>query len=475
VEKGTRSVSSVGVRRRPVVVGADDPSVTARAGLSLVAEVDRVLGVTEAFESSVGWLKARRRGLGIGEVLTSMAESMLADGDFMCDLDHLRADRAGAPLRAVPEAPAASTFALAAGRLDDRAVAGIERGMGTLIGRWFQAMPSRRRSQLVACRPTIDLDGTDVEVYGSKKERVAWNHEGRRVGRPHPATWAEAGVILAGDLGSGADDPRPAAAGLIARAVTNLPAGLGRPRVRADAGYFDAKVAAGALAAGADYAIAAKRNRAAWRAVAALDEDAWEDCVGMRGAQAAVCGYVPGGWPEGTRTVVRRVRLEPDQVRADPRSRRRRTIRADQLALALAGETTDIYAYSFICTNLDGTAEAIEYWFRERAWIEERHRDSKLGYALVHLPSGSWRVNQAWMWSAYLATNLSAFTQTLGRVDHDGVRAHAKRARRQLFCLPARVVSHARRVVVRFAAGSTDAAFATAWENLRALPTAPAG
>ena len=290
-------------------------------------------------------------------------------------------------------------------------MAGIERGLGMLIGRWFQAMPSRRRSQLVACRPTIDLDGTDVEVYRSKKERVAWNHEGRRVGRPHPATWAEAGVVLAGDLGSGADDPRPVAAGLIARAVTNLPAGLGRPRVRADAGYFDAKVAAGALAAGADYAIAAKRNRAAWRALAALDEGAWEDCVGMRGAQAAVCGYMPAGWPEGTRTVVRRVRLEPDQVRADPRSRRRRTIRADQLALALAGETTDIYAYSLIRTNLDGTAEAIEYWFRERAWIEERHRDSKLGYALVHLPSGSWRVNQAWMWSAYLATNLSAFTQ----------------------------------------------------------------
>jgi len=100
---------------------------------------------------------------------------------------------------------------------------------------------------------------------------------------------------------------------------------------------------------------------------------------------------------------------------------------------------------------------------------------SKLGYALVHLPSGSWRVNQAWMWSAYLATNLSAFTQTLGRVDIDGVRAHAKRARRELFCLPARVVSHARRVIVRFAAGRTDAAFATAWENLRELPTAPAG
>ncbi len=468
-------MTRVEAAKRRVVVGDDDASVTARAGLSLVAEVDRVLGVAEAFETSVGWLKARRRGLGIAEVLLSMAESMLADGDFMCDLDHLRADRAGGALRAVPDTPATSTFVLAASRLDDGGVAAIEAAMGTLISRWFVAMPARRRDQLVTCRPSIDLDGTDIETYGRKKQRVAWNHEGRRVGRAHPATWAEAGVVLAGDLGSGADDPRPAAPDLIARAVANLPEGLGRPRVRCDAGYFDAKVAHGALAAGADYAIAAKRNTAAWRSLASVPEEAWEDCFDMPGGQAAWVDYAPGGWPEGTRTVVRRVRVDPDEVRSDPRSRRRRTIRPDQLALALTGQASDVYAYSFICTNLDGTAEMIEYWFRERAWIEERHKDSKLGYSLIHLPSGKFRVNQAWMWSAYLATNLSAFVQTLGQVDTDSVRAHAKRARRELFCLPARVLSHARRIVVRFAAGVAEVAFRTAWDNLRALPTAPAG
>jgi hypothetical protein len=83
-----------------VVIGDDDRSVTGRAGLSLVAEVDRVLGVAEAFETSVGWLKALRRRLGTGEVLLSAAEPMLAEGDFTCDLDRLRADRAGGALRA---------------------------------------------------------------------------------------------------------------------------------------------------------------------------------------------------------------------------------------------------------------------------------------------------------------------------------------------------------------------------------------
>ncbi len=49
-------------------------------------------------------------------------------------------------------------------------------------------------------RPTIDLDPTDVEVYGTKKEGVAFNHQGQRFGRPHPAIWAEAGVVPAADL-----------------------------------------------------------------------------------------------------------------------------------------------------------------------------------------------------------------------------------------------------------------------------------
>ncbi len=47
-------------------------------------------------------------------------------------------------------------------------------------------------------------------------------------------------------------------------------------------------------------------------------------------------------------------------------------------------------------------------------------------------------------------------------------------SRRELFCLPARLLSHGRPLVVRFAAGGADAAFSTEWEDLRVLPTAPA-
>ena len=465
-------MKTIAKRRPPVTVGRDDPSLTPTAGLVLVAEVDRILGVTSAIDAYVGSIKARRQGLSAGELVLSMAETILAGGDFMIDLDNVaRADEAAAALRAVADPPASTTFIALAKRFDGVAIGDLGSAMGVLVRRAFAALPAARRAALESQRPTIDLDPTDVEVYGSKKEGVAYNYAGQRTGRPHPVVWAEAGMVVAAELGSGIDDPRPQAPSLIARAVAALPEGLGRPRVRADSGFFDKAVAEAALANGCDFAIAVKRNKAVWRAARTVAAQAWQPASGMAGAEVAECPYIPGGWPEGTRTIVRRVRLNADQVRADPRSRRRRTIDPEQLALVLGGGADHVYAYSFIVTNLDGDPVEIEAWFRERAQVEERIKDSKCGLALRHLPSGYEAVNTVWMWSALLALNLSAWVQGLGGVDGDG-RSHAKRVRRELICIPARVVHHARRVVLRLSPAHRRGPFLSAWANLGALPSA---
>ena len=460
-------------KRRPVVViGHDDPSLTPAAGVVLVAEVDRILGVASTIDSYVGSIKARRQGLSAGELVLSMAETILAGGDFMIDLDNqARADGAGAALRAVPSPPASTTFIALAKRFDDVTIGDLGCAMGVLVRRAFAALPEPRRVALASLRPTIDLDPTDIEVYGSKKQGVAYNYAGQRAGRAHPVVWAEAAMVVAADLGSGRDDPRPQAPSLIARAAAALPEGLGRPRVRADAGFFDRAVAEAAIVNGCDFAIAAKRNKAVWRAARTVEQQAWQPASGMAGAEVAICPYLPGGWPEGTRTIVRRVRLDADQVRSDPRSRRRRTIDPDQLALVLGGEAGHVYAYSFIVTNLDGDPVEIEAWFRERAQVEERIKDSKCGLALRHLPSGYEAVNRVWMWSALLALNLSTWVQGLGGADIDG-RAHAKRVRWELFCLPARVIRHARQVVLRLSPVHRRGPFLSTWAALEALPSA---
>jgi hypothetical protein len=96
----------------------------------------------------------------------------------------------------------------------------------------------------------------------------------------------------------------------------------------------------------------------------------------MDGAQVAVANYRPDWWPTATDCLIRRVRLTPEQVSADPRSRRRRTLHPDQRALPIPelAEADTIYAYSFILTSLDVStkdeAVAVEHWYRHRTSIE---------------------------------------------------------------------------------------------------------
>jgi len=80
--------------------------------------------------------------------------------------------------------------------------------MAAVTGRMLDLLPAPRAAALAGGPVTIDLDTTDVEVYGRKKRGVACNHQGQRVGRPHVAAWAETEIVLAADLGDGTDDPR---------------------------------------------------------------------------------------------------------------------------------------------------------------------------------------------------------------------------------------------------------------------------
>jgi len=458
-------------RCQRVRAGAPDASLTANAGLAVISELCGRLGVAGALDAAVGPIKQRDRGFGAGELLCGIAAAQLAGEDFLTGLDRLRADAAGQQLTPVPGL-ASTTAAGLARRITPAQWEAVERGLAAVTGRMVSLLPAERAAALAGGPVTIDLDTTDVEVYGRKKRGVAYNHQGQRVGRPHVAAWAEAEMVLAAGLGDGTDDPRATAPGLLRRALACLPGGArqpGRVAMRADAGYFAGALARAAHDEKIEFAIGAKRIAPLWRLLAGIAEDDWHDAIEMGNAQVAVAQYCPDWWPAGTRLLIRRVLLDPGQVSADPRSRRRRTLHPDQRALPLPelASAGPVYACSFILTSLDvsspARAAAAEHWYRHRTTVENLFRDSKLGAALRHLPSGYPQVNLAWMWGALLAATMAAWLHqlTATALGEDIVHGHGVRGgkamiatlRWRLIAVPGRLARHARHLVLRLPPG----------------------
>ena len=133
--------------------------------------------------------------------------------------------------------PASTTAAGLGRRLTPAQWQAVEAGLAVVTGRMLSLLPAARAAALAGGPVTIDLDTTDVEVYGRKKRGVAYNHQGQRVGRPHVATWA------------------------------------GRVALRADAGYFagqmaraahEARSACAAVCVAVIAAVMASRDVMAW-------------------------------------------------------------------------------------------------------------------------------------------------------------------------------------------------------------------
>lgn len=124
-------------------------------------------------------------------------------------------------------------------------------------------------------------------------------------------------------------------------------------------------------------------------------------------------------------------------------------------------------------------AAAVEHWYRNRTSIENVNRNSKHGAALRHLPSGHAQVNTAWMWGALLAASMAGWLHqlTATTAGQDPLTGHGVRGgkamittlRHRLIRVPARLVRHAGRLILRLPSG--HGLLAEILARLRALPT----
>ena len=165
---------------------------------------------------------------------------------------------------------------------------------------------------------TIDIDATDVEVYGSRKRGVSYTYQGS--GRP------AARSVLGGDRDPAVrrsagrrPDPRSSVVALLRRALAALPrsvrdaaaAAARKIALRADASYFASYLSLAAAAKSMAFAIGAKPITSMWRALRGIRRG----CLARRDRHVQRAGrglpLSTCDWPDGTALLVRRVRLYP--------------------------------------------------------------------------------------------------------------------------------------------------------------------
>ena len=400
-----------------LTVAFDDERLVADAGLLLPATLAVGLGLRQLLDAHVDLGEAPGRANAADKAMT-LLHSALAGGSWIDDCDRLRAGSTGSVLGHRVLAP--STIGTFLRSFTFGHARQLDAVSGQALQRAWQAGAGPDAAPL-----TIDVDSTICEVYGVNKQGAEFGHT--KVRGYHPLLAFAAGTwdLLHSRLRGGSAYTARGAAGFVAETIGRVrAAGSSGPlTLRADSGFYARTVAAACQRHGVRFSITAKLTKAVRRAIQQLPADAWipiaywlEDA-----ADVAETSYRPFG-KKGppTRLIVRRVRPTP----------------GSQLALF----TT--YDYHPFITDRAGSTLALEADHRRHAEVEPAICDLKGGAGLVHLPSGRFGANAAWLALCGIAYNLARWTTRLGVGEP---RLTTKTLRVRYLALPGRLSVSARR------------------------------
>ena len=130
-----------------------------------------------------------------------------------------------------------------------------------------------------------------------------------------------------------------------------------------------------------------------------------------------------------------------------------------------------------VVTNRKDAGDQVIWWLRERCGkSEEVHSvDEEPTSPAGRLPSGLFGANAAWWALMILAHNLNTAMKRLV-LGKEWATKRMKALRFRLIGLPGRVVSHARKLIIRLGAGAEAlATIVNARQTIRALACGPAG
>lgn len=429
-------------------------TLTARAGLPLVVEAMRALGLEPVIAEHVQ-VRARRSGYPETEKVEALVLLLAAGGDCVDDIAVLQADRGLGRLlgRTLPSADALRGFLQAchdegllaqaqAARRPEQ-VAYIPAENGPLQG---LAVVNRALVHAVAAQgrgtvATLDHDATLQECH---KRAALPHYQGGRGYQPVAVYWGEQDLVVAdeyrdGNVPAGMDNLP-----LIRRAFATLPPTVTTRAFRADSACYDERILkwladpqrpdgpAGPIG----LTISADMSEDLQKACKAVPDDAWTLCEDRpdEAVHLADVVFTPGDWPKSA-WPLRYVALR---------------LQKKQGHLFAGGYETKYLAV--VSNRWDVPAAALVRWHWQKAGtIEPVHDITKNELGAATPPSGRFGANAAWYRLSLLTYNVLSALKSLALPAHLST-ARPKRLRFLLFTLPGRLVTHAGRLILRLSA-----------------------
>jgi hypothetical protein len=433
-------------------VTTDGVGVVGHAGAALLRELADQVGLTRA----LGWRgpQGRRRRHPDPAVLRDLAVVLADGGDCLSDL---------AVLRDQPELFGQVASTPTAWRVLDR----IARDPDGLARLRVARAHARGRAWAAGGDPDVELliidaDATLVLAHSDAKQGAAGSYKhtfgfhpllayldrGKAPGEPL------AGLLRPGNAAAGAAADLVE---LVDLALVQLPACDLPVLVRSDSAGASTRLAWHLRERGAGFSVGMPIDAHVREAILAQPEPAWTPAVNADGQPrdgAEVCeltGWVDlHTWPAGTRLLCRREDAHPGaQLRFSDHDGHR--------------------FQAFLTDQDDADLARLELRHRQRARVEDRIRGAK-ATGLRNLPFDLLRRNAVWLELVLAAQDLTCWAQAL-LLDGELAVAEPKTLRYRLWHTAARIVRHARRVILRLQASWPWAVeLARAFTRLRALP-----
>jgi Transposase DDE domain group 1 len=432
---------------RAFSVSDTDRNLTAHAGAVLIRAAAQAVGLGSAIATHLR-LKSRARGLSEASSILAMTEAVALGATCLDDLAIARADQAQEELRgfAVPAPQTAGSFLR---RFTLGHIRQLDKALRAVHLRAFRLLGVSTNDVV-----TLDFDSTYIRSYSSRREGADPTWTKRYTLHPLLCFVAEFGTCLHAKLRRGKAAPSRGIATFVVECLRRVPQGVGI-RARFDSGFFSSPLFEELEQRGVLYLCGVPLIPRLTSVIREIPDTSWIPCIDKEEGEVAEFGYriASDKSKRFRRCVVKRI---PVSVGA-------------QMEIESAG-----YHHWVLVTNDHVTdAATLESEHRHKAQVESGMRELKENFGLDVLRKHGFMANWAWLLIVVAALNLTRWTQLLGSLDPQDMRA--KRLRYRYLNVPALLARTGRRQVLRLPRRyPLIERFVAALARMRSLP-APAG